>query len=102
VAARELNALREAWLNPPEWVRTELLEFPGSASGPWKRFVTDIDENGIGTVRYPRIVPKDEDYEKKLKSAHSPTSTMSVPPGSTSHTSGWTRPSSPPMAGTRR
>jgi len=33
-AARELNELREHWLNPPEWTREEILEFPGSADGP--------------------------------------------------------------------
>src|SRR6202035_2098260 len=28
-AARELDRLRSAWLNPPEWTREEVLEFPG-------------------------------------------------------------------------
>ena len=46
-------------MNPPEWVRTEVLEFPGSVDGPWARFVHDPDERGIGTVRYPRLVAKD-------------------------------------------
>jgi hypothetical protein len=55
-AARELNELRERWLNPPEWTMTELLEFPGSLDGPWARYVHDPDQRGIGTVRYPRIV----------------------------------------------
>jgi len=66
-AAKELDGLRNNWLNPAEWTREELLEFPGSADGPWKRYLHDIDENGIGTVRYPRIVSKDEECEKKLK-----------------------------------
>lgn len=57
---------RNAWLNPPEWTREEVLTFPGSVTGPWKRFVHDPDSRGIGTVRYPRIVPKDEDHPKKL------------------------------------
>ncbi len=38
-AAKELNALREAWLNPPEWTKTEILEFPVSRGGPWARFI---------------------------------------------------------------
>jgi hypothetical protein len=38
-AARELDRLRNNWLNPPEWTRTEVLEFPGSADGPWRRYV---------------------------------------------------------------
>lgn len=49
---------RDAWLNPPEWTREEVLEFPGSTDGPWARFVHDADSRGIGTVRYPRIVPR--------------------------------------------
>ena len=39
-AAKELDTLRNNWLNPPEWMRTEVLEFPGSVDGPWKRYVT--------------------------------------------------------------
>jgi hypothetical protein len=33
-AAKELNELRERWLNPPDWTETRTLEFPGSSSGP--------------------------------------------------------------------
>jgi len=66
-AARELNELRERWLNPPEWTRTEILEFPGSADGPWAPYVHDPDDRGVGIVRYPRTVPKDPECAKKLK-----------------------------------
>jgi len=66
-AAKELDDLRKNWLNPPEWTKEEILEFPGSADGPWARYVHDPNDKGIGTVRYPRIVPKDEDCAKKLK-----------------------------------
>ncbi len=66
-AARELDRLRNNWLNPPEWTREEVLDFPGSADGPWARFVHDPDKRGIGTVRYPRIVPKDSECAAKLK-----------------------------------
>ena len=38
-AAKELDDLRTAWLNPPEWTRTEILEFPGSEGGPWARYI---------------------------------------------------------------
>jgi hypothetical protein len=38
-AARELNELRENWLNPPEWTRTEVLEFPGTVGGPWDHYI---------------------------------------------------------------
>ena len=66
-AAKELDDLRNNWLNPPEWTKTEVLEFPGSVDGPWKRFVHDANAKGIGTVRYPRLVPKDADSAIKLK-----------------------------------
>jgi len=66
-AARELDALRTNWLNPPEWTREEVLEFPGSVDGPWTRYVHDPDKRGIGTVRYPRVVARDEECAGALK-----------------------------------
>ncbi len=33
-AAKELNELRENWLNPPDWTREEITEFPGTVGGP--------------------------------------------------------------------
>jgi hypothetical protein len=66
-AARELDQLRDNWLNPPEWTRVEVLEFPGSVHGPWARYVHEPNAKGIGIVRYPRIVGKDEDHAAKLK-----------------------------------
>jgi hypothetical protein len=33
-----------------------VLEFPGSTAGPWARYVHDANDQGVGTVRYPRIV----------------------------------------------
>ena len=44
-----------------------MLEFPGSVAGPWARYVTDADERGIGTVRYPRLIPKDDKAAEQLK-----------------------------------
>jgi type II restriction/modification system DNA methylase subunit YeeA len=66
-AAKELNELRERWLNPPEWSVERILEFPGSPDGPWSRYVVNPDKNGIGTVRYPRLEPRDSDCAAKLK-----------------------------------
>jgi type II restriction/modification system DNA methylase subunit YeeA len=66
-AAKELNALRERWLNPPEWTVEKILEFPGSVNGAWARYVVKPDENGVGTVRYPRLEPRDADCAAKLK-----------------------------------
>ena len=70
IAARELNDLRERWLNPPEWTQTEWLEFRATAAGPWSRFVeaNSVDAaTGIGTARYPRLVPRDEKCAIELK-----------------------------------
>ncbi len=67
IAAKELDTLRTNWLNPPEWTRQEVLEFPGSTTGPWSRNVHDPDERGIGAVRYPRLVPKDAASAKNLQ-----------------------------------
>lgn len=69
-AARELNSLRERWLNPPEWTREEILEFSGSVGGPWDRYLdpaTVDPATGIGQVRYPRLVPRDESSAARLK-----------------------------------
>src|SRR6202023_2143872 len=66
-AAKELGSLRNNWLNPPEWTQAEILEFPGSAGGPWRRYLHDPDERGVGTVRYPRTVAKDAASAEKLK-----------------------------------
>ena len=66
-AAKELNELRENWLNPPEWTMTRVLEFRGSVDGPWSRFLHEPDARGIGTVRYPRLEPRDDECAAKLK-----------------------------------
>ena len=66
-AAHELDELRERWLNPPEWVREEVLEFPGSMDGPWSRWIHESNQSGIGTVRWPRLVPRDAECAARLK-----------------------------------
>ncbi len=69
-AAKEVNELRERWLNPPEWTVEKILEFPGSINGPWSRYVdpqTVNAETGVGTIRYPRLEPKNADCAAKLK-----------------------------------
>lgn len=55
------HTLRNNWLNPPEWTKTEVLTFPGSADGPWGRYV----KNGV--VHYPRVVAKDDECAAQLK-----------------------------------
>ncbi len=68
--AKELNELRERWLNPPEWSVENILEFPGSTGGPWHRYLdakTVDAKTGVGTVRYPRLEPRDADCAAKLK-----------------------------------
>lgn len=79
-AAHELNELRTNWLNPPEWTREEVLEFPGTFGGPWDRFISKtnakaacasttatVDKPQIGLVRYPRLVPRDEASARYLQ-----------------------------------
>ena len=69
-AAKELNELRERWLNPPEWTVTRALQFPGSTNGPWSRLLdpaTVDPKTGLGTVRYSRLEPRDADCAAKLK-----------------------------------
>lgn len=69
VAAKELDALRERWLNPPEWTMTRTLVFPGAKDGPWARYVDATTVNlltGIGTVRYPLTEPRDAESAAKL------------------------------------
>ncbi len=65
-AAAELDRLRSNWLNPPEWVREEVLEFPGCVEGPWTRYVHDANAKGLGLVRFPRLVPRDAECAGKL------------------------------------
>ena len=71
-AAKELNALREGWLNPPEWTRVETLTFPGTVGGLWDRYIDkatieDRRDFKVGTVRYPRLVPRDAECATRLK-----------------------------------
>jgi len=47
-------------------MKEEILEFPGSVNGPWARYVVNPNDKGIGTVRYHRLVPKDEANAKLL------------------------------------
>lgn len=77
-AARELDRLRNNWLNPPEWTREEVLEFPGSADGPWGRYVTEPDARGIGVVRYRRVVPLSDECARELKSGSAPLACRAV------------------------
>jgi hypothetical protein len=71
-AAKELNELREGWLNPPDWTRTETLDFPGTVGGPWDRYIAPatVEDRGafkVGTVRYPRLVARDAACAARLK-----------------------------------
>lgn len=60
-AARELDTLRENWLNPPEWTQEETLIFPATVGGPWHRWIPNAETLEPGTVadaHYVRIVPR--------------------------------------------
>jgi hypothetical protein len=65
--ARELDAARSCWLNPPEWLREEVLTFPASVTGPWAHLVQIPNADGIGTARYVRLVPSDDDAARALR-----------------------------------
>jgi hypothetical protein len=70
-AAEDLVEKRDRWLDPPEWTKVEVLEFPGTVGGPWDWFIdpATIVARGdvkLGTVRYPRLVPCDEACAKLL------------------------------------
>ena len=56
--AAKLNQLRENWLNPPEWMKAETLEFRASAGGPWERHIVpdSVGADGIGLARWTRLV----------------------------------------------
>ena len=39
---------------------------PARVDGPWSRYVVEPDARGVGTVRWPRTVPKDPDCAASL------------------------------------
>jgi hypothetical protein len=67
-AARSLVELRTRWLNPPEWTREEILEFPATPGGPWEKFIEPLTTppSQVPTARYPRTVPRDSSCAKSL------------------------------------
>ena len=69
-AAVELNRQRELWLNPPEWMESRTIEFPGSVKGPWAQYIdpkTVNAKSGTGLVKYPRMEPADANCAIRLK-----------------------------------
>ncbi len=67
VSSRHSSDSYNNWIHPPAWPKTETPEFTGSVNGPCKRCVRNADARGIGIVRYPRIVPKDDYHAGKRK-----------------------------------
>jgi len=61
-AARALVELRTRWLNPPEWTREDVLEFPASETGAWSH----LRDPQTGLARYVRTVPRDPGCAKHL------------------------------------
>ena len=75
-AAARLNQLRENWLNPPEWMKEETIEFRATENGPWHRYLVpnSVGANGIGLARWTRLVAErpnrpvqDFRYDPKMK-----------------------------------
>jgi len=64
--ARELDAVRGHWLNPPEWLREEVLVFSASVNGPWAHLVEAPNADGIGTAHLTRLVPADDGAARSL------------------------------------
>ncbi|HEX5444269.1 MAG TPA: DNA methyltransferase, partial [Pirellulales bacterium] len=65
-AAADLDRLRRGWLYPNDWIRHEVLEFPASAIGPWSAYLQETDSQGVGTARFPRLVPIDAECAREL------------------------------------
>ena len=78
-AAKELNQLRENWLNPSEWTRTEVLEFPGTVGGPWARFIGKT-KDGEAAGREGRMDVRTS--PPSLRPAPSPSAQSPIPPHS--------------------
>jgi type II restriction/modification system DNA methylase subunit YeeA len=57
-AAKELDHLRENWLNPVEWTRTSTLTFPATVGGPWHGWIPDTEQNEIGSVQEAHYIRK--------------------------------------------
>ena len=65
-AARELNKLRENWLNPPEWTRNIENRFTATPGGPWDSFIVDKSaDSPVAVYRAP--VPVDDAAATALK-----------------------------------
>ena len=68
-AAIALDQLRNNWLYPSDWTGMQLVEFRGTCDGPWRSYLdkSTLDERGVGTVRYPRLVARDIGHKQELE-----------------------------------
>ena len=66
-AAKELDALRTRWLNPPELVIEEDFSFPAARNGPWSVLVDKEGSSEVGTATYRCTVPATEQAASVLK-----------------------------------
>jgi hypothetical protein len=66
-AARKLNALRAAWLDPPEWTHEATTTFVASVNGPWAQMIARVGPDGLGSASYVRRMPNDEATERLWK-----------------------------------
>ena len=65
-AAKELNALRERWLNPPEWTEEKILEFPGSTGGAWQRYLDAKTVDATGGQIKEAHAKFEKDFVEKI------------------------------------
>ena len=66
-AAARLDELRRRWLTPSDLTSEECYAFRAAVDGPWGPFVVDATGDGIGTTRFYRKVPLDEEADKALQ-----------------------------------
>ena len=67
-AARNLDDLRMQWLNPPEWTREEIIEFPATVGGPWTEYILGIENSGFAR---DQISEPDVTYDSTIEEFHS-------------------------------
>ena len=67
-AARNLDDLRMQWLNPPEWTREEIIEFPATVGGPWTEYILGIENSGFARNQ---ISEPDVTYDSTIEEFHS-------------------------------